>query len=612
VDLKGPVIVHLKRGTGTRPNKDYKAPTPGAPTKHVKLDHLIDEFPSHDRGKSDGVDRKLVEIHYEPHPKQDIFSQAIERGAKIIFFLAGIRSGKTFAGAYECLKQLYTYDRTPNLAYMVAPTNAMTRTPRRIFEMVAGDALVTSKRASDAGPAHFLMRPTRSIQKHYFIIEHHTAEHADRMRGPTIAFAWLDEVQLMKSEVIDVIRGRVMESGGIIFMTGTPAFPSHWTKTEVLDRAYRCGKCGTCVYDHYELAKGPDGEPERDKYGKETRRYIPMDHEPEQCYGDPRVAVITCSSFDNTFLSKSQIDELKADYAAKDPVIVRRELHAEYAGFEGLVYSHFDRKTHASEYTPATVPHDALVVAGLDFGLNDPFVCTFLARIGDAWHVVAEYYSQDKGKHLSEHVRGIQAAAGPLWKRVKNWWHDPSGRIIAMELSRYGLRPMKSARRRMSTGKNWLTYRIEVVTSHLMARDAQNKPLLRLSPKCPRTIIDFESRKWKRYTSKGEDGIARIIDLKGHEVDRNAGDEPAPGNDHGTDATEYALCSEFVKGLYKIKGSAQASASDGMIEERLKPLSPEEWSLGQHLASQLAGHQKEVLATKPERHAGRMFPGWLA
>ena len=43
---------------------------------------------------------KPVKIDYAPHPKQEIFGEAIRRGAKIIFFLAGVRSGKTIAGAY--------------------------------------------------------------------------------------------------------------------------------------------------------------------------------------------------------------------------------------------------------------------------------------------------------------------------------------------------------------------------------------------------------------------------------------------------------------------------------------------------------------------------------
>ncbi len=576
--------------------------------KHVTKDLFVDEFPAHDKGAHDGVKEDCVTIEYDPHPKQDIFAMAIERGAKIIFFLAGIRSGKTVAGAYEAVKQLYKYDATPNLAFMVSPTNAMTRTPIRIFQNAAGNALVSYKRSSDQGPAHFLMKPTQSSKdpatgkEFYYVIEHHSGEHPDRMRGPTIAWAWLDEPQIMKPEVIDIIRGRVMESGGIIILTGTASFPGQWTKTDIIDRAWRCGKCGVCVYDHYDLVNGPDGQPLRDANGKETREYGPKDHEPTSCTGDPRIAVITCSTFDNTYLKASAIQELKQDYALKDPVIARRELFAEYTGFEGLVYSHFDRNSHKSEFTAATVPANAYISAGIDFGLNDPFVCVFMAKIGDGWHVVSEYYWDQGERSLDDHFKGIMSAAGPLFKRVKNWWHDPSGRIVAMELSRRGLRPMKSARKRMSSGQTWRNYRIEVVTSHLVARDEKDKPLFRIAPHCRGTLADFEGRKWKRYSSKGDDGIVRIIDNKGHEVDRNAGDDPAPGHDHATDAVEYCLASEFVRGLYKPK-----PAKSEIMPNAFKD-SPQLTNLGQHLAASLAEKGKQLLSGKPGIGSAR--PSW--
>lgn len=598
--LAGSALVITKRPMVRkgRPPRD-----PGIPPlsrKHVKKNLFVDEHPAHDKGATDGVANPCIEINYDPHPKQDIFSLAIERGAKIVFFVAGIRSGKTVAGAYEVLKQLYKYDAVPNLGFMVSPTNAMTRTPIRIFQNAASDALVHYKRSSDQGPAHFLMKPTHSSvdpatkKEFYYVIEHHSGEHPDRMRGPTIAWAWLDEPQIMKPEVMDIIRGRVMESGGVILLTGTASFPGHWTKTDIIDRAYRCGLCGVCVYDHYELLLGADGQPKKDQYGKETREYGPKDHEPKNCTGDPRIAVITCSTFDNTYLKASSIEELKRDYALKDPVIARRELYAEYTGFEGLVYSHFDRHTHVSEYTAATVPSDAYIAAGLDFGLNDPFVCVFLARIKDAWHVISEYYWDQGERALDDHFLGIKAAAGPIFKRVKNWWHDPSGRIVAMELSRRGLQPMKSARRRMSSGQTWRNYRIEVLTSHIVARDEKDKPLFRISPNCRGTLADFESRKWKRYSAKGEDGIVRVVDNKGHEVDRNAGDEPASGHDHGTDAVEYCLASEFVRGLYKVKTRKVEPIEDG----RMRPDSPEMTNLGRHLAASIAEKGKQLLSGK--------------
>lgn len=557
------------------------------PTKEVKVDQVQSEIPLAKNWRNDDPKAKPLIINYKPHPKQEIFGEAIKAGAKIIFFLAGIRSGKTVAAAYELLKQIYVYDRTPNLFYMVSPTNAMTRNPIRIFQNAAGESLIQYKRASDQGPAIFMMRPSASIPDWPYIIEHHSGEHPERMKGSTVAGAWLDEPQQMKPEVMDVVRGRVMESGGIIILSGTASFPGHWTKTEIVDNAYRCGKCGVCVYDHYDLVD------------TERRIYGPKDHEPVDCTGDPRIAVIICSTFDNTYIKKDEIEQLRKDYARKDPLIARRELFGEYVGFEGLVYSHFDRSSHESEYTIQTVPKDAYIAAGIDFGVNDPFVCVFMAKVKDTWHIIGEYYTEEKGVSLKTHAQRIKSTAGPIWSRIKKFWHDPSGRIAAMELNRYGLRPMLSARKRHSSGQNWRTYRYEVMTSHMMGRDEKGRPLFRISPLCKRTLMDFESRKWKRYLSKGEDGTVRIIDLKGHEVDRNAGDDFAPGFDHGTDAAEYCLASEFVKGLYKVNKTKVIDGDVELLDEREKPqMSPEETNLIRYLGQSMEEKRKKLISGK--------------
>jgi hypothetical protein len=577
--------------------------------KHVNLHNLIAEYPAHNKGHSDGVATQVVRLDWEAHPKQVIASQAIEAGAKVILFSAGVRSGKTVWGVRELIKQPYVYDSVPNLMYLVAPTNGMMPASKRRFTAAAGDALVTEKRASDAGPAHFLLKPSKSIPHLYFTCEMHSGEHADRMRGETICAALVDECQIAKPEVMDVLRGRVMESGGVIILTGTASYPGHWTKTEVIDRAYRCGRCHVCVYDHYDLAKGPDGEPEKDATGKETRRYVPKDHDPVDCYGDPRIAVITCSSFDNTFLSRENVEQLRRDYAMKDPIIARRELYAEYTGFEGIVYSRFDRQLHTTQLTPSTVPPDAYVCAGLDFGANDPFVCTIAARIKDVWHVVSEYYDDDRSKTLRDHVEGIRRACGPLFNKIRSWWHDPSGRITAMELSRYGLRPMKSARKRTATGTRWLVYRYEVLNSLIVGRNQEDRPFLRVNTTaCKGLVHDLENRKWKRYKAEGEDGVVRVIDLKGKQVDRNAGDDFAPGDDHGTDALEYLIVSEFVKGLYKPKmpGEKKADAGD-VVETRYAGKAPPEIAnISAETSRNLEGIVKLI------RRPGRNRSGWTA
>lgn len=569
--------------------------------KHVGKDLIVPDFPVL---KKDQNPPEAIQLNFDYHPKQEIASMAVEAGARIVFFLAGVRSGKTVWLVKEIIKQPYVYDSIPNIAYLVSPTNGMMANVRSLFANAAEGAMVDQKVTSSSGPAHFILKPSPSIPDRYFVVEMHSGDNPNRMRGRTICAAGLDEVQEMKPEVFDVIKGRVMEADGIILMAGTATFPGHWTKTDVIDRAYRCGKCNACVYDHYDLATGPDGSPERDASGRETRRYVPKDHDPVDCYGDPRIAVIVCSSFDNTFLDAKLVEQLRADYAKKDPIIARREVYAEYLGFEGLCYSRFDRQLHKSPYNVYNVPADAYIACGLDFGANDPTACAIMARVGDTWHLIGEYCDDDRAKAISDHVVGIKKACGPVWNRVKKWWYDPSGRIVAMEMARQGIRPMIQARKRKSHGESWKKWRIGIINSLILSQDEKGRPLFLVNPSCKAGIENLENKKWKRYVSKGEDGRERVIDLTGKEVDRNPGDDVAPGHDHVLDGIEYCITSEHVHGFYKVKDK-KAKVIEGEVE---KSAAVNHSIESQNVSRAIASNITSVIQSM--RRPGRVRPGW--
>lgn len=505
--------------------------------------------------------------------------------------MAGIRSGKSFGFAYECLKQIYKFKRSPSLGYIVTPTINMGRIPRRLFIQAAGDALHRYKRASDDGPPNCQMYPFQGQRTKYYLVEFHSGEHPDRMRGASVAWAWLDEAAFMKPEVYDVVLGRVMENDGVVMISTSPSTQSHWTYTEVMAHAAKCGKCGQYYHDH--------------RLKREGDRLVPNDHEPENVTGDKSIAVIQCATFDNTHLSTELITKLKERYALKDPLIAKRELYGEVCGFEGLVYRSYQRDEHKSEWNKFNVPKDAYICAGVDFGVNDPFVVSFVARIGDTFHVVDEYYYKGPPKSLAEHVQAIKRQC-PLWSRVRKWWYDPSGKQHSIELARSGLKPMLKARKQWATGSTWLKHRIETLTSLLLARDANGAPLLRISSNCPNIIGDFESRKWKRYSVTGDDDRTRVMDQKGHEVDRNAGDEPAPGFDHGTDATEYCIVSEIVSGRYKVQSSAAAPSE---TENKKPALTPNAQQTADYLAQSLQEHAQQ-LAKPQKRDAWSFAPRW--
>jgi len=593
---KGGLEVSFKRPVG-RPRKNPLSPK----EKLVGIPVPDEEIDQPRRWKNAAPKNPSLKLAYDPHPKQQVFGEAIKNGAKIVLFLAGIRSGKSFAGAFECLKLIYEAKKLPNLGYIVTPTVNMGRVPRRLFINAAGKALLRYKRASDDGPPNCQMMPFKGMPAKAYIVEFHSGEHPDRLRGAAPAWAWLDEAMNMKPEVYDIILGRVMENDGVILITTSPSTKSHWTYTEIIARAARCGKCRNFYHDH--------------KYRRVENKLILNDHEPTDLYcdtvgvkPDTSIAVIQCATFDNTHLKEDLIKSLELKYTLKDHVIARRELYGEVCGFEGLVYRSFDRDTHRSDFTAVNVPPEAEIVAGIDFGVNDPFVVSFLARVRDTWHVVDEYYWQGEPRSIKQHVDEMKRRCR-LFNRVKRWWYDPSGKQQSIELQQCGLRNIFKARKRFATGVSWIRFRIDTINSLLLARDEEGQPLLRVSRACPGIIGDFESRKWKRYTVVGDDDRVRVMDQKGKEVDRNAGDEPAPGYDHGTDATEYALVSEVVAGRYQIKSQPKQVNYQKDIILNADAI-PVQGPTAKYLADSLSQHATALAKPKTTRDAWSFGPRW--
>jgi hypothetical protein len=326
------------------------------------------------------------------------------------------------------------------------------------------------------------------------------------------------------------------------------------------------------------------------------------------------VAVVRCSTFDNTYQEKEAIEELRKEYALKDPVIARRELFAEFAGFEGIVYQSFDRRSHRSPYSPSKLPpREAVVVGGIDFGANDPFVTVFLAKVGDTWHVVDEYYYVGPPRSMQEHFEEIKSR--PLYKRVSRWWYDPSAKQSSVDLMKFGMKKIMAARKSNTTSKqSWRKWRSDVVTSWLRSQNHGGVPRLLFSDTVQNTIHDFENRRWKRYQAKGEDGRLRVIDLKGRESDRNAGDDFAPGDDHGTDAVEYVLCSEEIMAKYAAPKDAAIAGADPLrsleVLAEMGRAEPETLALNNYLAPHLFAKRKSLLHQR--RKAGRILPRWFA
>jgi len=126
-------------------------------------------------------------------------------------FVAGVGSGKTFAGA---VKLLYLSSIPNQLLLVVAPTYSMLRdsTYRSIVDVFGNGIIYFNKaemRVVVRGGTEILMR---------------SADKPDRLRGPNIHACWMDEAALCPDGTWKIVIGRLRADGGAgpCFLTSTP------------------------------------------------------------------------------------------------------------------------------------------------------------------------------------------------------------------------------------------------------------------------------------------------------------------------------------------------------------------------------------------------------
>jgi predicted phage terminase large subunit-like protein len=152
----------------------------------------------------------------ELHPVQKAFcdSQARYRG-----FVGGRGSGKSWAGAYDLIMRA----RPGRLYYALAPTYTMLKDAslRTFLEIgqrlqYIADVNWSSLRIVLGNGAEVLFR---------------SADEPERLRGPNLTGAWLDEASVMSEDVYTIVIAALREKGeaGWLSATFTPKGRQHWT-----------------------------------------------------------------------------------------------------------------------------------------------------------------------------------------------------------------------------------------------------------------------------------------------------------------------------------------------------------------------------------------------
>jgi len=274
--------------------------------------------------------------------------------------VAGVQSGKTFVGAIWSAKKIEEFSKENGL--ICAPTYKILQqsTLDKFFN------LFPNLRKYYKEQKGIIELPTGGK---VFV---RSGDEPLGLEGMTLHWAWLDEAGMMRRLVWTVIRSRVSMTGGQVFMTTTP-YDMGW------------------LYQEY---------------------YLPWKEGT-----DKSLSFFTWRSIDNPFFPKEYFD---AESLRLRPEEFNRRYCGLFTKMEGLV---FDLPPEQIiEPLPEIERRAQIVIAGIDWGFNNPAAIPCLALYDNSWYVIDEWY--ETGRITSEIIQAAKNKVAE--KKVQRFYPDPS------------------------------------------------------------------------------------------------------------------------------------------------------------------------------------------
>jgi PBSX family phage terminase large subunit len=270
-------------------------------------------------------------------------------------FIGGIGSGKTYAG---CFKDLFSARVPGSLGLITAPTYPMLRDATlRTFMELAGDAVLSFNKAEMTltirGGGEVLFR---------------SADNPDRLRGPNLDWAHIDEGAMCPPGTWEIVIGRLRANG----------------------------KAGPCW-----ITTTPNG-----------RNWLYQRRE--------QFTTFKARTKDNPFLAPEFVLSLEKSYSGE---FAKQELEGEFVSLEGMVYKMFSESVHILDREDGEFTSWFLA---MDEGYTNPAVILMVGVDGDGrLHIAREWYERGKLQshviaqvgefcniHAPEHISVDASAAG--------------------------------------------------------------------------------------------------------------------------------------------------------------------------------------------------------
>jgi PBSX family phage terminase large subunit len=373
----------------------------------------------------------------------------IQSDARLNVWDGSIRSGKTVA---SLLRFLMFVAEAPHTGELMVIGKTLQAVYRNLFLVLQNPEIF--------GPFAKEIRYTNGattamiLGRRVHVLGANDAKAEEKLRGITLAGAYLDEATLVSKAFFDQLLGRMSVPGAKLFTTTNPDNPAHWLMRDYL--------------------KNPN---------------VPLKR-------------FSFTIDDNPFLDEQYVSDIKAMYTG---LYYRRFVMGEWVAAEGAIYDSWDDQIHVVDDLPLI---RRWISTGIDYGTTNPTHAVLLGLGDDRKLYVASEYRYDS-RHMRKQLTDPEYSARiaswldniPGYGRVRPSYMcvDPSAASFKIQLHQDGLNPV-SADNQVMDG-------IRLVASLLATRQIQ------IHSSCAELIKEIPSYSWDdRYALLGEDRPVKVND----------------------------------------------------------------------------------------------------
>lgn len=420
-------------------------------------------------------------IHgYVPHEKQVAFHSST---AKIRALFGGNRSGKTVGGATETVfratgKHPFQRVPPPPTHYRVVAVDFKDGVEKIVKPEIARWMPPSALQYGSWEESYDKELNTLTLENGSTIEFMSYEQDTEKFAGTSRHGIWYDEEP--PRAIFVECQMRLIDTGGVSWMTMTPLEGMNW------------------VYDEIYL----------------------------RAQVDPSVEVWEVDITDNPHLNPVEIEAILSGLSQEER---EARAHGKFVQIGGLIYKEFSERNIVRPFIP---PKDWLWLASLDHGHNNPTAWGWFAIAPDGRIVLFDEWYKS-GMVVSYHAQKVHEF-NALHERVPDYYvGDPSirnvdpitGTSVLIEYINHGIP--------IVLGNNDVKAGIDLVKKHIIGigDPPNNVPTFYVTANCVNTIREHQRYRWAKWTSR-----------KANE-EKNKKEEPVKRDDHTCDMVRYAIAS---------------------------------------------------------------------